>query len=353
MAFGNYVAYVGTYTKTTSIGIHVYDIDDETWTMKQKKVVEINNASNLVVSKDGRFLYSIADEGVQSFRILPDGDLEPMNTAWTGGMRGCYITVDDQNRYLFVAGYYDGRVTMMRLNEDGTVGGVACGIYHESIGLSVADKNFTPHVTCVEMTPDQLYLCAVDSGLDHVKIYEIDYELGKLNLVDTIRGHIENGPRMIRFKEETQTAYILCEKANNILVYKYTPGANTLSNLELIQEVSTNTIDYDGLFAASGLEISSDRKHLFASNAGVNTVSVYEIDDETGMLTTVCGNKTSGDYPKSLGVLPDNQHFVVLNQGENEMRVFKMNYEDKYFLMDQPPIKITKPNCIWIHKLVK
>ena len=268
-------------------------------------------------------------------------------------MRGCYITVEHQNRYLFVAGYYDGRVTMMHLNEDGSVGEVACGIYHESMGLSVADKNFAPHVTCVELTPDQKYLCAVDSGLDHVKIYEIDYEMGKLNLVDTIRGHIENGPRMIRFKKETQTAYILCEKANNILVYRYRPEDSMGSDMELIQEVSTNQIDYDGAFAASGLEISPDHHYLIASNAGVNTVCVYEIDEETGMLTTICSNKTSGDYPKTLTFMPDNQHFVVLNQGENEMRTFNMNYEGKYFLMDQAPMKITKPNCIWIHKLVK
>lgn len=351
MAFGKYVAYIGTYTKTNSKGIHLYDVDDETWKMQKRKVVNINNPSNLVVSKDGRFLYSIADEGVQSFKILPDGDLEPMNTAWTGGMRGCYVTVDDQNRYLFVAGFYDGRVTMMHLNEDGTVGEVACGIYHESMGFSVADKNFTPHVTCVELTPDQKFLCAVDNGLDHVKVYEIDYELGKLHLVDTIRGHIENGPRMIRFRKETKTAYILSEKANNVLVYKYDSEKSLVSGLDLIQEISTSELDYDINFAASGLEISPDHKHLFVSSAGVNTVTVFDIDDETGLLTRNCENKTSGDYPKTLKVLPDSQHFVVLNHGENEMRVFKMNYEGRYFLMDQAPNKISKPNCIWIHEL--
>lgn len=351
MAFGQYVAYIGTYTKTNSIGIHIYDIDDETWSMKLKKVVKINNPSNLAVSKNGKFLYSIADEGVQSFRILEDGDLEPLNTAWTGGMRGCYITVDDENRYLFVAGFYDGRVTMMHLNEDGSVGQVACAIYHEALGLSVADKNFSPHVTCVEMTPDQKYLCAVDSGLDHVKVYEIDYDHGSLELIDTVRGHIEHGPRMIRFRAESKTAYILCEKANNVLVYKYTPDSTRFSGLELIQELPSCLSSYDMAYAASGLEISPDGKHLFASNAGVNTVSVYEIEDETGLLKPMCDNKTSGDYPKTLEIMPDNEHFVVLNHGENEMRTFKMNYEKGYFLMDQAPVKITKPNCIWIHKL--
>lgn len=41
--------------------------------MKERKVVPINNPSDLLVSKDGRFLYSIADEGVEAFHILPDG----------------------------------------------------------------------------------------------------------------------------------------------------------------------------------------------------------------------------------------------------------------------------------------
>ena len=351
MAFGKYVAYVGTYTKTNSIGIHLYDVDDETWNMRERKIVKINNPSALVVSADGQFLYSIADEGVESFRILPDGDLEPMNSAWTGGMRGCDITVDSQNRYLFVAGFYDGRVTMMRLNEDGTVGEVTCGIYHESMGLSVADTNFTPHVTCVEMTPDQKYLCAVDNGLDHVKVYEIDYEMGRLQLVETIRGHIENGPRVIRFRHETKTAYILSEKANNVLVYKFDSERQPFAVLDLIQDISTNFMDYDGNFAASDLELSPDHRHLFVSSAGVNTVTVFDIDDETGLLTTNCENKTSGDYPKALEIMPDNKHFVVLNHGENEMRIFKMNYEGRYFLMDQPPIKIPKPNCIVLHEL--
>ncbi len=44
--------------------------------LKERKVVPINNPSDLVVSKDRKFLYSIADEGVEAFKVRPDGDLE-------------------------------------------------------------------------------------------------------------------------------------------------------------------------------------------------------------------------------------------------------------------------------------
>ena len=75
-----YVAYVGTYTHENSVGIHIYDVDVANGSMKERKVVPINNPSDLVVSKDRKFLYSIADEGVEAFKVLPDGDLEAVNT---------------------------------------------------------------------------------------------------------------------------------------------------------------------------------------------------------------------------------------------------------------------------------
>ena len=116
-----YVAYVGTYTHEHSIGIHIYDLNVEQGSMEERKVININNPSDLLVSCNKKYLYSITDEGVKSFKILPDGDLEAMNEQWIGGMRGCYLDVDEQNRYVFVGGYHDGRVSMLHLNEDGSV----------------------------------------------------------------------------------------------------------------------------------------------------------------------------------------------------------------------------------------
>ena len=77
------------------------------------------------------------------------------------------------------------------------------------------------HVDCVKLTPDQKFLCAVDNGLDQVKIYRVDYEYGKLELVDIIRGPLESAPRMIRFSRDGRFAYILYELLNQVEVYSY------------------------------------------------------------------------------------------------------------------------------------
>lgn len=350
MAKEKYVAYVGTYTHENSVGIHIYDVDVENGTMVERKVVPINNPSDLVVSKNRRYLYSIADEGVEAFLILPDGDLEPINEQWIGGMRGCYVEVDDENRYLFVGGHHDGRVTMMNLREDGGIGEIADGIFHKGMGRSIAQRNYIPHVDCVKLTPEQKFLCAVDNGLDQVKIYRVNYESGKLKLVDIVRGLLESAPRMIRFSRDGKYAYILYELMNMIEVYKY-DVVDDMPMFEKIQTVSTIRPKDDDVCAASGMEISKSGKYLFCSNSGVNSVVCFEIDGETGMLTQVFTTMVNSDYPKMLAILPDEKHYLTLNNNSNEIMFYEIDYEKKYSIWKGKPVKVDKPNSIYILKL--
>ena len=173
MSKDKYVAYVGTYTHGSSIGIHVYDLDVENGYMTEREVVPVNNASHVAKSNNGKYLYSIADEGVAVFAVEDDGDLTPINKVDIDGMRGCYLSVDKTGRYLFVAGYHDGKVTVVHTHKDGRLGSLMDGVFHKGLG-SVAERNFRPHVSCVVPTPDNKYVCAVDNGIDQIKMYKLN-----------------------------------------------------------------------------------------------------------------------------------------------------------------------------------
>ena len=265
-------------------------------------------------------------------------------------MRGCYVEVDDENRYLFVGGHHDGRVSMLHINEDGSLGSIADGIFHKGMGRSIAQRNFIPHVDCVKLTPDQKFLCAVDNGLDHVKVYRVDYTKGKLKPVYIIRGQMESAPRMIRFSRNGNFAYILYELSNVVEVYKYYVE-NDLPVFERIQTITTMAAVDDDICAASGMEVSPSGKYLYCSNSGTNSVVCYEIDQETGFLTIIFNTRVNSDYPKVLAVLPDEEHYVTLNNNSNEIMIYKAHYDKKYSLWKGKPIKIDKPNCIYITKL--
>ena len=177
---GKYMAYVGSYSYTGKAkGITVYDVDVEKGQFIYRCEVEVDNSSYLKASNDGKVLYSIADEGVVAFRILPDGNLERINSANIKGMRGCQIATSPKDDYIFVSGYHDGKVTVLRLNEDGSVGKITDGVFHKGLG-SVAERNFRPHVSCARLTPDEKYLMVADLGIDQVKVYRFDDHDGKI-----------------------------------------------------------------------------------------------------------------------------------------------------------------------------
>ena len=103
---GKYMAYVGSYSYTGKAkGITVYDVDVETGQFIFRCEVEVDNASYLKASRDGKMLYSIADEGVVAFRILQNGSLLRMNSINIKGMRGCHISVSPDDKYLFISSF--------------------------------------------------------------------------------------------------------------------------------------------------------------------------------------------------------------------------------------------------------
>ena len=349
MSEKKYVAYVGSYTHGSSRqGIHVYDVDVENGTLTERSSVEVSNASHMAVSKNGKYLYSIEDEGVAVFKRDKNGDLSRINSVNIDGMRGCFLSTDVDGKYLYVAGYHDGKVTVVHSHKDGRLGSLMDGVFHTGLG-SVAERNFRSHVNCVRPTPDNKYLCAVDNGIDQVKIYRVNKLRNKLELVDILRCPRESGPRIIRFSDDGKFAYILFELSNEIRAYKY-DGSGKVPAFELIQTIETSAKKdvHDTHNAASGLSLANDGKHLFCTTAGEDTVSMFERDEETGMLTRKFTLPISGEYPKDLVLLPDDKHLVLANHASNTLTTFTVDYEKNIIVMNGKPIKITEPNCIRI-----
>ena len=347
-----YVAYVSTYTSgnKSSFGIKIYDVDVEKGRMTEKDQVEITNSSYVTISHNRKYLYSITDFGVESYKILKDGSLEMINHASINGMRGCYLSTDYDDKFLFVAGYHDAKLTVLRVNEDGSIGEITEEIFHKGLG-SIAERNFRPHLNCVKMTRDNKFLCVADLGMDHVVVYQLNHATGKLRQVDFIRSEQESAPRHLKFSKDGRFLYIVHELKNYVDVYTYTLEENDNPEFEKIQTISTLNNYHAGGSAASALNFSEDFNYLLSSNAGDNSVIIYSIDKETGLLTKLFCLPVSGDYPKDAAMFPDNKHLVSLNHESNSMTFFNLDLEKKVIVMNGPEMKVAQPNCIIFYKL--
>ncbi len=345
-----YVAYVSSYTQGNKYGISIYDVDMKNGRFTEKDRVIVSNSSYMTISHNRSFLYSITDLGVESYKIKDDGTLTHLNFQSINGMRGCYLSTSYDDKFLMVAGYHDGKITVLKLKENGEVGAITDEIYLKGMG-SVADRNFHPHVNCVKMTRDDEYLLAADLGMDHVNVYSLDHKTGKLHLVDIIRSEQESAPRHIKFSKDGKVLYIIHELKNYIDVYTYKNLGPNNPEFEKIQNISTLNDYHSSGTAASALNISEDFKYIVASNAGENSVTLFKILPD-GKLDKLFCLPISGEYPKDAALFPDNKHLVSCNHESDTLTFFTVNVEDKTIVMNGPEMKIEKPNCIIFHEIL-
>ncbi|MDR2021767.1 MAG: lactonase family protein [Hungatella sp.] len=347
---GKYMAYVGSYSYNGQAkGITVYDVDVKEGRFIPRCEVEVDNSSYVIASNDGKTLYSIADEGIVSFRIHENGAITRLNSANIKGMRGCHLSTDAEDKYIFVSGYHDGKSTVLRLNKEGSIGEIVTGVFHKGLG-SVAERNFRPHVSCTRRTPDGKFIMVADLGIDQVKIYRFNEKDEEMILVDALHCELESAPKCFRFSSDGRFFYLISELKNVIDVFTYETGERQ-PKIEKIQTVSTTGPKHSQLTAACSMRMSNDEKYLFCGNAGDNSVSVYKRDKDTGLLEALCCLPISGSYPKDICVLPDDKHIASINHESGSITFFTVNYEKGLLVMNGKEIKVNEPNSCVIVKV--
>lgn len=351
MMKGKYMAYVGSYSYNGQAkGITVYDVDVEKGRFTPRCEIEVDNSSYVIASTDRKTLYSIADEGIVSFRIHENGAITRLNSANIKGMRGCHLSTDAKDKYIFVSGYHDGKSTVLRLNEDGSIGDIVAGVFHKGLG-SVAERNFRPHVSCSRRTPDGNFIMVADLGIDQVKIYRFDEKDEEMILVDAIRCDLESAPRYFTFSSDGKFIYLFYELKNVIDVFTYESGERQ-PKIEKIQTIpTTGPKPLTQLTAACSMRLSHDETHMFCGNAGDNTVTVYNRDKKTGLLSYLCCLPISGSYPKDVCVFPDDKHIASINHETGSITIFTVDYKKGLLIMNGKEIRVNEPNSCVIVKV--
>src|SRR5262245_31120851 len=120
--------YVGCYTtrqrNARGEGINVYRMDKASGTWEHVQLVkDLVNPSWLGLDRQQRFLYSAHGDGEHATAFAIDtsrGELRLLGQQPTGGKNGVRLVVDPSNRFLVVANYSSGTVSVLPVNPDGS-----------------------------------------------------------------------------------------------------------------------------------------------------------------------------------------------------------------------------------------
>ncbi|RAV30383.1 lactonase family protein [Sinomicrobium soli] len=309
----------------------------------------LTNPSYLAISPDRKNLYAVSEKAQKGETgALFAYDLEnpekpvPVGHWSTGAQAPCYVSLDSEGTYVFVANYVGGVVKMYKRLGDGKLQPSDAVQLHGS-GPDKSRQEAS-HAHSAIVSPDDRFLFVPDLGSDKIWCFEIDRSAGKLVPVsDAFTSTAPGaGPRHMVFHPNGKYAYAINELQNTVDVYNYEAGQGKLQH---IQTISSLPDDFEGESAAADIHIHPNGRFLYASNRGHNSIAVFTIRAENGQLSPVQYQSTGGDFPRNFALYPTGRQLYVANQ--NSDNIVQMGIDpDTGKLTPESELEVKTPVCI-------
>jgi 6-phosphogluconolactonase len=347
--------YVGTYTTgKKSEGVYLYRLNMVSGALSYVKTVKgVVDPSFLAIDRSRRFLYAVNEVtefsgkpggAVSAFSIEGDGaDLTFLNQQPSLGGAPCHLILDQTGRFLLVANYVGGNVSVLPIERDGRLGAPTELVQHK--GHSVRPEQEGPHAHCVTQDHAGRYAFVTDLGLDKIMVYEFDAKKGKLRPNEEPSATVKTGagPRHLSFHPNGKFAYVINELDSTINAFAYRQATGTLSE---VQSVSTLPKDFSGTNSCAELAVAPGGRFLYGSNRGHDSIVVFAIDERTGKLTYVEHQPTQGKTPRHFTIDPTGTFLLAANQNSDTMVVFRINHGNGKLVPTGKLTEVPSPVCL-------
>jgi 6-phosphogluconolactonase len=324
---GEYIAYVGTYTRPNkSQGIYAWRFHPAAGKLTAIGLVgETVNPSFLAVHPNHKFLYAVNEisnyEGkragsVSAFAMdTRTGQLKLLNTVSSRGDSPCHLALDPSGQWLFAANYGGGSVAEYPVHDDGTLGEASAFVQHAGSSVN-RQRQAGPHAHSTVLSPDGKSVYVADLGLDRI----FSYKVGGLTPNDPPYTTIAPGagPRHLAFTPNGRYAYLMTEMTASVVAFRYEGG-----KFEELQTLPTA----EPAANLSGAEIAvhPNGKFVYSSTRGANTIAVFAIDAGKGTLTPVERTPSGGKTPRNFAIDPTGGYLFAAHQDSDNVVVFRID----------------------------
>jgi 6-phosphogluconolactonase len=277
----------------------------------------------LVTRPDGRYLYAadkLADYTVTAFRIDPStGKLTILNSSSSVGNGA--LTIDSGGEHLLFSDYSTGKIAVLPIRSDGSLGKAECII---ALPFSGANPAARPHPHSMNLSPDNRFAVAADLALDRIYVYRFDSRTGKLAPNDPpfVKTPAGAGARHLTFDPKGRFAWLIEEQGSSILSLRWDAAKGVFLPLS---SVRTTPQDFHGVNAAAEIQLHPGGKFLYASNRGHDSIVVFAIDESTGALAPVEYVPARGSRPLSFAIDPSGRYLFVNNVATQDVIEFRID----------------------------
>lgn len=151
------------------------------------------------------------------------------------------------------------------------------------------------------------------------------------------------GPRHCTFSSDGRYCYLINELDCTILTLAFDKDSGSFTELQSVSTLPEG-ISVPGNSCAD-IHITPDGRLLYGSNRGHNSLAIYRIDTDTGLLDFVDCQPCGGEIPRNFTIAPGGEFLLCANQNSDNIVVFKID-SDTGHLTEISEISIPTPVCI-------
>ena len=342
----DYTAFVGTYTKRASDGVYTCEItvDESVQLTCTHLTPHQENPTFLAIHPEEPYLYAvheIDDGAVTAYQIESDGSLVKQNRHLTGAAGPCYCSVHPSGEYLFVAHYPGGAVSMLPLQEPGTVCPPSEVVVHEGSGPN-PERQTKPHPHSAVVSPNGRFLYVADLGTDQVVIYQIEPGTDSLQRTGSVETPPGAGPRHIAFHPTEPYLYLINELDSTIITFEWDPGSGSLTRLDVI---STLPPEYAGANQTSEIQVHPSGRWVYGCNRGHDSIASFLVQDD-GSLRLQDIVSTQGEWPRYFAIDPSGDLLLVENRYSDDIMPFWIDETTGALTQAGPRLELPEPACM-------
>lgn len=358
--------FVGTYTEAIRFGtgelfqgkgagIHSFAVDLETGALSDETVTtEVKNPSYLCFDPAGRRLYAVnelkkheAGEGgtVSAFAVSDAGRrLTLLNRRPTGGTDPCHVATDNEGRFLMVANFMSGSVSVYPILEDGSIGEASDFSQHEGSSVNPGRQS-GPHAHSSVFDAANGFVFVPDLGLDRVVAYRLDLATGKLAQVEGSGAALKAGvgPRHLAFSPDGAFGYIVNELDSSVTACRYEPQTGRFSPIET---VGTLPESFSGENSCADVSVHPSGAFVYVSNRGHDSIAVYRRDAGSGRLSLLSHVSSGGKTPRSFSIDSSGRLMIVSNQASDNLVSYLIDAETGEPVPTGHVTRVGTPVCV-------
>jgi 6-phosphogluconolactonase len=325
------LAFVGSFTtarrKARGQGIHAYRIDHQsgTWSLTDH-IGDLINPSFLITDPARSVLYAAHGDSdyASAFSIDPQaGTLHLLGRATTGGRNGVHLALDPFGRFLIVANYASGSLSVLPIRTDGSLGSVTQVLDLPGLTGPHGTEQTGAHPHHVVFDPSGRFVLVPDKGLDRIFVLTFDSDLGRLSLAAA--GHAimrpGAGPRHIVFHPRLPIAFVVNELDSSVATCRW-DGENGV--LDPLQAIPSLPPDFFGASTAAAIVITPDGRHVFVSNRGQDGITHFEFDARQSPLKAIDWTPANSRDPRFMTLNPAGDRLLVANEQGDNVTAFRI-----------------------------